>query len=246
MLVEPIVNRSSRLKSRYRRTGNPILSVDSKRKEWVGPLQRDGTVLADGPAEVLDHKLPSYAKAEVTPHGIYDLKRNTGHVNLTAGSDTGEFACASLQWYWRHIGSAHYPEADSLLLLCDCGGSNSHVSNAFKFHLARLASKLGLSIEVAHYPVHCSKYNPIEHRLFCHVESSFAGRVFSSVPEMAQAAREAVTRTGLQTTAHVIKKHYTPVARSGAKLVVPDHAIAHDKNLPDYNYTLSPGKPDSS
>lgn len=224
----------------YQSTGDPVFSVDSKRKESLGEVHRSGDVIANQAAKVLDHDLPAYSEGEVTPHGIYDVQENTGHVSVTTGSDTGEFACASLRWYWNEVGSVAHPEADRILLLCDCGGSNSYRSHTFKHHLQELADEIGLPIQVAHYPVHCSKYNPVERREFCHVERSFSGRIFRDASDVAEAAASTSTRNGLTITTAELPE-FESVRRSGKSFPEPRH-VEYDENLPDYNYTLVPQK----
>lgn len=224
----------------HENTGDPVFSMDSKRKESLGEIHRSGAVIANQAAEVLDHDLPAYNDGEVTPHGIYDVQENTGHVSVTTGSDTGEFAVASLRWYWEHVGSEAWPRANRILLLCDCGGSNSYRSHVFRHHLQELANDLELPIEVAHYPVHCSKYNPIERREFCHVERSFSGRNFESASDVAEAAAATTTRTGLTITTAELPE-FIPVRRSRKTFPEPEH-IQHDENLPEYNYKLTPVK----
>lgn len=226
----------------FRNRGNPIFSLDSKRKEQLGPMFRRGNVFASQAAEVWDHDLRSYADGEVVPHGIYDIARNKAHLNLNTGADTGEFACASLKWYWNEIAAEHYPDADSILLLCDCGGSNSYRSKAFKFHLCQLANEFEISIEVAHYPVHCSKYNPIERKVFPYVEDAWRGNVFSRVEDFAETARAASTSTGLEITSHIIEKHFTPVRQSKTNHDISDLPITYDEELPEYNYKIEPTK----
>lgn len=239
-------------RTKFRRRGDPVFSLDSKRKESLGNIYRDGTVRADGPAEVLDHDLPAYHDGEVTPHGIYDLARHTAHVHTTTGSDTGQFAVESLRRYWHEHAAEHYREAEAMLLLCDCGGSNSYRSKAFKHHLGELADETGLRIVVAHYPVHCSKYNPIERRVFAHVERSFRGRTFETAADVARAASEATTsidgeqRNGdselpaLEVTAEEIAEHFEPVRISKVKHDLSELPITNDAKLPDYNYTIDP------
>jgi hypothetical protein len=222
----------------YKNTGDPVFSIDSKRKEALGEIHRSGDVISNQAAEVLDHDLPAYYEGEVTPHGIYDVAENTGHISVTTGSDTGEFAVASLQWYWEEIGSVQYPDATRLLLLCDCGGSNSYRSNTFKHHLQGLANRLQMPIQVAHYPVHCSKYNPIERREFCHVERAFSGRIFETASEVAEAAASTSTRNGLTITTAELPE-FEPVRRSGTTVPKPSN-VEHDDQLPHYNYTHSP------
>jgi hypothetical protein len=224
----------------YQNTGDPVLSLDSKRKEALGEIQRSGAVIANQKAEVLDHDLPAYTAGEVTPHGIYDVTDNTGHISVTTGSDTGEFACASLREYWETLGSARYPEADRILLLCDCGGSNSFRSHTFKHHLQILANEVALPIRVAHYPVYCSKYNPIERRAFCHIERAFSGRIFATASDVAEAAASTTTRTGLTINTAELPE-FEPVRQSGKSFPEPPD-VKYDDNLPDYNYTLMPQK----
>lgn len=230
--------RIEELKTDYENSGDPILSTDSKRKEALGPIHRGGPVIANQAAEVLDHDLPAYNDGEVTPHGIYDVANNSGHISVTTGSDTGEFACAALREFWEQVGAARYPDADRLLLQCDCGGSNSYRSHTFKHHLQEWANDLGIPIRVAHYPVHCSKYNPIERRLFCHVERSFSGRIFTSQSEVATAAAATTTRTGLTMTTAELDE-FEPVRRSGQSIPNPPE-IHYDETLPEYNYTFYP------
>ncbi|CAD77165.1 ISAzo13 family transposase [Rhodopirellula baltica] len=222
----------------YKNTGDPVFSIDSKRKESLGEVHRSGDVIANQAAEVLDHDLPAYRDGEVTPHGIYDVQENTGHVTVTTGSDTGEFAVASFQRYWEEVGSVQHASAKRILLLCDCGGSNSYRSNTLKYHLQELSNELGLPIQVAHYPVHCSKYNPIERREFSHVERAFSGRIFSTASDVAEAAESTSTQTGLNITTAELPE-FQPVRKSGKRVPKPPN-VEYDKDLPDYNYTFNP------
>lgn len=232
----------SRLRKKYRRRGDPVFSLDSKRKEQLGRIYREGMVWADGPAQVLDHALPAYVDGEVTPHGLYDPARHAAHLHMTTGSDTGEFAVESLRRFWHEHAAEHYAQAQAMLLLCDCGGSNSYRSHAFKHHLGELAAELKMSIRVAHLPVYCSKYNLIERRVFAHVERSFRGRIFSDAASVARAARETnlSQESGLTITASVITKEFTPARQSRRKYDLSDLALTHDRHLPDYNYVIKP------
>lgn len=221
--------------------GYATLSVDTKKRQFLGPMYRPGTVIADREASVLDHALPSYSDGEVIPHGIYDVRRNAAHVNLNIGHDTNHFAVSSLKWYWSHIGRKHYPEQNRLLLLFDCGGSNSIHSREFKYRLWEWGRQADLTIEVAHYPVYCSKYNPIERRVFPHVEQALSGRTFADIDELAVATRQVETRGGLTTTAHVIDDTYKPRRETRRTLPTDCKAsINHNPKLPAYNYTISP------
>lgn len=229
-----------RLREEFRRTKDAIFSVDSKQKELLGKVFRPGMVLADGPVEVLDHALPSYAQGEVITHGIYDPQLNRAHMNLNTSHDTGEFACASLRWFWQNLGRHWHALADRILLLLDCGGSNSFRSNVFKSHLSRLSTQIGLPIQVAHLPVYCSKYNPIERRVFPWVEQAYSGRLFTDVRQMANAIENtARTSTGLQTSAHVMKNTFTPATKRQQKQAA-NVQVEYPEPLTDYNYRVVP------
>ncbi len=122
--------------------GNPCFSVDTKAKEFLGQLYRKGRTYGSEPFHAFDHDFPSWADGVVIPHGIYDIQRNVGHINIGLSRDTSEFAVDSLSWYWNRIGKQCYPDATSLLLLCDCGGSNAANRYLFKHYLQlRLNSK---------------------------------------------------------------------------------------------------------
>ena len=154
-----------------------------------------------------DHDFPSWATGVIIPHGIFDLARNRGHINIGLSHDTSQFACDSLRWYWNRIGQRCYPYAKSILLLCDCGGSNSAAQYLFKQDLQYLVNDLGIEIRVAHYPSYCSKFNPIERRFFPHVGRACQGMLFDTLDTVVRLMRKASTTTGLQTTVNVIHEH---------------------------------------
>lgn len=229
-----------RLRRTFRRTKDAIFSIDSKQKEMLGDVSRPGAVLADGPVAMLDHPLPSYADGEVITHGIYDTQENTAHMNLSPGHDTGAFACASFLWYWQHIGHLVQAAAERILLLLDCGGSNSFRSNIFKYNLCLTSSTIGLPIQVAHFPVYCSKYNPIERRVFPWVEGAYSGQIFTTADEMAESIEDlACTLTGLVTTAHVLEEAYQP-ATNREKKQAAGVIVEYPENLNEYNYRVTP------
>ena len=163
---------------RYESDGNPWFSVDTKAKEHLGKLYRKGRIRGSGPFNAFDHDFPSWADGVVIPHGIFDQKLNLGHINIGLSRDTTEFACDSFRWYWNRIGKQRYPDATSILLTCDGGGSNSARKYIFKHDLERLSDSIGLPIRVAHYPPYCSKYNPIERRFFPHLGRACSGMLF--------------------------------------------------------------------
>ncbi len=149
----------ARLIEAYTAAGNPFFSVDTKAKEHLGLLFREGRSWCSRAQVALDHDFPSWADGVLIPHGIYDPVRNRGHINLGLSHDTSAFACDSLKWYWNRIGVQSYPDAESILLLFDCGGSNSATKYIVKHDLQLLSNAIGLPIRVAHSPSYCSKHN---------------------------------------------------------------------------------------
>ncbi|MBP89290.1 MAG: transposase [Planctomycetaceae bacterium] len=200
--------RIAALVDQYEGLGNPYFSVDTKAKEHLGQLYRAGRVRCNQPFQALDHDFPSWADGVIIPHGIYDPVRNRGHINIGLSRDTSQFACDSLLWYWNRIGKQCYGDADSILLLCDGGGSNSAHKYIFKHDLQTVADQIGVEIRVAHYPSYCSKYNPIERRLFPHITRACTGLLFDTLATVVELMRKAATSTGLKTTVNVIRRIY--------------------------------------
>lgn len=227
------------LKQEYNSEGNPVLSIDTKAKERLGQLYRKGRVWTQQAFRAFDHDFPSWATGVVIPHGIYDQVRNCGHLNVGLSHDTSEFACDSLRWYWNRIGKRCYPQATSILLLCDCGGSNSANQHLFKQDLQRLANDLGIELRVAHYPSYCSKYNPIERRFFPHVGRACQGLLFDTLETAVRLMRRATTSTGLQTTVNVIRRTYE-LGRKVAADFKAEMSIKFDEVLPNWNYRAVP------
>ena len=226
------------LKAEYQDAENPIFSIDTKAKEHLGQLFREGRVWTQQPFRAFDHDFPSKATGVVIPHGIYDLFRDRGHINIGLSHDTSEFACDSFRWYWNRIGRQCYPDATSILWLCDCGGSNSANQHLFKHDLQRLVDDIGIEIRIAHYPSYCSKYNPIERRFFPHVARACQGILFDTLATVVDHMRRAATRTGLQTTVNVIDRLY----QIGRKAAAAAARILFDADLPKWNYHAAPGQ----
>ena len=173
------------------------------------------------------------------PHGIYDRKANLGHINLGLSHDTSQFACDSFKWFWNRIGKRRYPQATSILLTCDGGGSNSANKYIFKHDLERLSESIGLEIRIAHYPPYCSKYNPIERRFFPHIGRACSGMLFDTIDRVAELMRRAKTSTGLRTTVNVIRRFYETKRNATADMKA-NLQITYDKILPKWNYVASP------
>jgi hypothetical protein len=219
--------------------GNPVFSLDTKAKEHLGQLFRKGRVWTQKAFFAFDHDFPSWATGVIIPHGIYDLLRNCGYINIGLSHDTSLFACDSLRWYWNRIGKQCYPNATSLLLLCDGGGSNSASQYLFKCDLQNLANDLNLPIRVAHFPSYCSKYNPIERRLFPHISRACQGVLFDTLDTVVSLMRKAATSTGLRTTVNVIRRMYE-TGRKVADDFKANIPILFDKVLPKWNYVATP------
>lgn len=231
--------RIAELKTQYATAGNPVFSIDTKAKEHLGQLFRKGRVWTQRAFQAFDHDFPSWATGVVIPHGIYDLARNRGHLNIGLSHDTSQFACDSFRWYWNRIGHQCYPEATSILWLCDCGGSNAAAHHIFKQDLQALVHDIGIEIRVAHYPSYCSKYNPIERRFFPHVARACQGMLFDTLDTVVRLMRRAATSTGLHTTVNVIRRVY----QIGRKVADDFHdrmGIAFDDLMPQWNYVAQP------
>jgi len=227
------------LRESYEQTDNPIISVDAKKKEQIGNFYREGTVYAQEPIQTYDHDFNSFSEGVVIPHGIYDLKRNTGFINIGTSHETAEFACDSLFYWWKEEGMKNYPQANSILMLCDGGGSNSYRHYVFKEALQKLVNKINIEIRVAHYPSYCSKYNPIEHKLFPHMTRACKGVVFKSIELVKWLIEKTKTSKGLKVATNIIDKIYETgkEVKEGFK---ENMKIMFDKVLPKWNYRVIP------
>ena len=227
----------AQIKADYLSKGHPVISIDTKKKELIGNFLRDGTTFTQKAIETLDHDFPSAGEGKLIPHGIYDIARNEGHLNLNMSHDTSEFCCDSIAHWWRLFGCQHYPKALTLLILCDGGGSNASRSHLFKEALIKLAHQLGLEIRVAHYPPYCSKHNPIEHRLFAHVTRACRGVFFHSIAIAKQFMETTKINKGLKVTVDIL----TGVYLTGKKCTIDfikNSDIAFDAHLPKWNYRV--------
>jgi hypothetical protein len=228
------------LKKRYFDEKNPVFSIDTKKKELLGTLYRKGRSYCQESFQAFDHDFPSWSSGKIVPHGIWDPIRNHGHLNLGISSETSQFACDSFRWYWQRIGRHHYPEATSMLWLCDAGGSNNCRHYIFKQDLQELANELEIDIRVAHYPTYCSKFNPIERRFFSQVTRACEGVLFDCLDTVVRLMRKTATQTGLSTTVHVIKKLYQ-TKRKATNAFREHLPIRLDPILPRWNYTAIAG-----
>jgi hypothetical protein len=194
------------------RLGTPVLSIDCKKKERLGNLYREGKCYCTQAPKVYDHDYEHLSEGKVIPHGIYDLQENKGYVSVGDSSETAAFVIDNLLWWWHEYGIHRYPDAKNILLLCDAGGANSYRHYVFKKELMRFATQTGLSVIVCHYPPYCSKWNPIEHRLFCHVHRAMEGVIFTDYERVRKTISQTSTDTGLSVKVRLnLKKYQTGI-----------------------------------
>lgn len=218
---------------------NPVVSVDTKKKELIGNFKNSGRVWAKGEIEVLDHDFPSYGKGKAIPYGTYDVNRNEGFVNVGMSSDTSEFAVNSLWQWWRHFGRKYYPNATAILVCADGGGSNGSRARAWKFYLQELSNKLGIPITVSHYPPGTSKWNKIEHRMFSFISMNWKGKPLENFEAVVKLISSTKTKSGLKIKARLDKKKY----KKGMKISKEDFEelnLKFSKKFPQWNYTVHP------
>jgi len=229
----------SRYISEYKAAGNPIISMDTKKKEFLGDFYRNGQLYTRMPVYVWDHDFNTFALGVVIPHGIYDVQLNKGYINIGTSKDTSEFACDSIRKWWYNYGKHNYPNATSILILCDGGGSNSSQHYIFKEDLQKLVDEIGVEIRIAHYPPYTSKFNPIERRLFSFVTKACEGVVFESVKIVKSLMEKAKTKTGLKVFVDIIDKKYK-TGRKVAKGFKENMKIVFDEYLSQWNYRAVP------
>jgi hypothetical protein len=231
--------RIAELKEEYLSIGLPVLSMDTKKREILGDYVRPGRVLSSARLRGWDHDYPTHSGGIVIPHGLFDLTLNEGYLHLGDSHETSEFAVDALIDYWQNYGRQRYPCAAELLLLCDGGGSNSARRLIFKQELERAADRMDMIIRVAHYPPGCSKYNPIEHRLFPHITRKLRGLFLSSLELVRDLSRKATTTAGLRVFARTLRGMYE-IGRRATVQSAKQLRILFDTVLPRWNYTVLP------
>ncbi len=229
----------ARFRSDYETRGEPIISMDSKKKEDLGNFYREGRLYSKEVVQTWDHDFNSFASGVVIPHGIYDPAQNSGYINIGTSKDTSEFACDCLRNWWYNSGRHIYPMVSSILVLCDGGGSNSSRHYIFKEDLQKLVDEIGVEIRIAHYPPYASKYNPIEHRLFPHVTRACQGVVFKDVDTVKDLIKKTSTKTGLKVIVEIIDKGYE-TGRKVSEGFKENMRIIFDEYLPQWNYIVVP------
>lgn len=218
---------------------SPVLSIDCKKKERLGNLYRHGKCFCTNAVKVFDHDYEYLSRGKVIPHGIYDIQANKGYISVGGSSETADFILDNLLWWWWGYGIHQYPDARNILLLCDSGGANSYRHFIFKHRLMEFAKQTGLSVIVCHYPPYCSKWNPIEHRLFSHVHKAMEGVVFTDYETVKNAIEQTSTKTGLTVVVRLNLKNY-PNGVKIDKADIEQKRIAHHPDIPELNYRIYP------
>ena len=223
------------------RAGNPVISVDTKKKELVGNYKNNGTKWhKKGKApKVNDHDFPNPDVPRAHPYGIYDLAKNTGWVNVGTTHDTASFAVASIRGWWKSCGRKLYPNAKRLLITADAGGSNGSRIRLWKWELQRLANETGIPIRVCHFPPGTSKWNKIEHRLFSCISQNWKGEPLISYETIVQLIAATKTSTGLRVTCKLDKRLYRP-GKIVSDKQMESIQIKRNKFHGDWNYEITP------
>jgi hypothetical protein len=227
-------------RSEHWESNQPVISVDTKKKELVGNFKNTGQIWCQTAEEVDAHDFPQDAVGRAVPYGIYDLRDTCGTVYIGQSADTPTFAVDNLAHWCRTELPERYPAASRVLIEADSGGSNSARSRVWKQQLqAQLADALGLTITVCHYPTGTSKWNPIEHRLFSEISKTWAGCPLRTFALVQQYIADTTTQTGLQVRAHLVSTTYATGVRVSdaemATLNIHIHPIC-----PQWNYTIAP------
>jgi Rhodopirellula transposase DDE domain len=235
-------------KEHYLSRGYAVLSIDTKKKELLGPYYRAGELYSERPVKCYDHDFPSFSLGKIVPYGIYDVGRNEGYITIGQSADTAEFSVSCLKKYWKEHGSNNYDKNEPMLILADGGGSNGSQNRLFKLELQDWADEEGLKIRICHYPPYCSKYNPIEHRLFPAITNALKGVMLDSVDTVINLIK---TRTKIATSLlNVFVNQTNEVFEKGTEILdnYLDYCnVQFDKTLGKWNYRILPtkAKPDS-
>jgi len=225
----------------FQKQGQPVVSVDTKKKELVGQFRNGGREWSPQgqPEEVEVHDFPSKTLGKVIPYGVYDEATNTGWVSVGVDHDTAEFAVETVRRWWRHMGSQTYPKAKRLLITADGGGSNGSRCRLWKVELQRLADETGLRLSVCHFPPGTSKWNKIEHRMFCHITENWRGRPLVSRAVVVNLIGHTTTTTGLAIQS-ALDDHSYPTGREVTAEQMESLALKQEKFHGEWNYTLRP------
>jgi transposase len=229
-------------KKAFSDAGLPMISVETKRKEQIGQFRNQGRAWCREPHEVNDHDFTSMAECRAVPFGVYDLTRNRGYVTVGISNDTPEFAANAIARWWEQEGRPTYPRADHVLILADCGGTNGCRMRAWKLNLwSKVCSAFSLTVTVCHFPPGCSKWNPVERRLFSEISKNWEGRPLRTLRLMLAYIRGTTTTTGLEVQACLDEGFY----KKGQKVdwaEIDRLGLEHHDICPEWNDTIRPSQ----
>ena len=227
--------------AQYQAAGDPVISVDTKKKELIGDFKNGGREWRPkgDPEQVRVHDFIDPGLGKVAPYGVYDVAANQGWVSVGIDHDTAEFAVESIRRWWKEMGHPHYPRARRLLITADCGGSNGYRVRLWPLQLQKLADELNLVIQVCHLPPGTSKWNKIEHRMFCHITNNWRGRPLVSREVVVNLIGSTTTNSGLRIRSQLDENSY----QAGIKVSdeeLAELAIERDEFHGEWNYRLRP------
>ena len=228
----------------YLRSGQPAISVDTKKKEPLGNMKNPGKTYRrkKDPIQVTTHDFPDDELGKAIPYGVYDLANNEAGVTVGVSHDTAEFAVAAIHQWWKKLGRKRFPLAKRLLITADSGGSNSPRTRLWRWELQLFANRTGLKIEVCHFPPGTSKWNKIEHRLFCHITSNWRGTPLETLEIVVNLIGSTKTKEGLEVHAWLDEREYKK-SRKITEQQLLDVKIQRDTFHGEWNYTILPNRP---
>lgn len=227
-------------KAAFLASGSPVISVDCKKKELIGYFRASGRSWCAKAIHVNEHSFASLAQCVAAPYGIYDILTNAGYVWVSTSRDTPASAVTAIKRWWFQSGRSMYPNAKELLILADSGGSNSCRSRAWKYRLqSDICDPCDLTVTVCHYPTGCSKYNPIERRLFSHISMNWLGKPLINLEVMLGYIRGTTTQSGLTVQAFMMDEEFTGGQRVSTTEMDTVAIHSHD-TCPNWNYTIQP------
>lgn len=229
-------------RSEYTQKQMPVISVDTKSRELIGPFHQAGKKWSREPIKVFDHDFPSDASGVAIPYGIYDPFRNEGFVGIGTSRDTSVFAVDVIAAWWQRLGKKKYPHADTLLILADCGGSNGYRTRLWKYQLQNaFCNRFHMTVKVCHYPPGSSKWNPIEHRMFSFISMNWAAQPLLDYETVLNYISSTKTETGLKITTRLFKKQYLKGIKI-SEAQMRGISIKRHTLRPLWNYSICPSK----
>ena len=228
------------LREQFCENDDIIISVDTKNKEMIGNFKNEGKVWSNKEIPVNDHDFPSYSKGKAIPYCIYNIRKNSGTVFVGTTHDTPRFAVDCIQKWLEKEGRNLHPISQKMLVLADCGGSNSSRSRVWKYDIQeKVSNKYGLTVTVCHFPPGTSKWNPVEHRLNSQISRNWEGKPLKCIETVLKYIRRTKTITGLKVKAHFVRKHYKLGEKVSDQEMNEISIVGHDV-FPKWNYTISP------